>query len=136
MKKHFIELKSGAIIPVRDENVDLVNKHIEERKPIITKNNGTIMPFDIVDFSEREDVIEDASRAFGTPVYREVDGVMAVVAKPVKKFVTHREYASKYLAYQKIDNDDGGVWVAWRQPVHQITDEMVACTPEEAKKLR
>lgn len=134
-------LKDGTTVLIPPQGVVKVNKHLQERTPIVTRSQ-TIMANDVQTFRVTNKAVnpvpllESAAQAFSSAEYNE-DG--SIVSRWVKKNVTHREYSSNYSklpGYHRVGDDASQVWVAMLLPVHMIEPQNIwYCSDEEVERL-
>jgi hypothetical protein len=136
-----LTLKDGRTLPIPPVGVAVVQRKINEKAPIHTRNE--MIPFSEVKGFEKTSrrftdvkLLEDTARAFKEPV---VTDEGAVKARWVKKHVSQSEYDKYYaksIMYKYLTNVEGMVAVALLLPVHMIDPSIhEPCTPEEEKRL-
>lgn len=120
----------GEVIKVKPENVEFVQAKLDTSEGFIKTPNRSIAVKDIKDFVESDEIftdhklLEGASKAFNDPVINDSDDV---VCRWVKKSVPKRQYTRYYMhfpAYRRLREDDSYVTIAWKQPVHQINNQL------------
>lgn len=127
-------------ILIPPDAVDTVKKRWDAGQPIHT-TSGSVPHHQILDFRisttryTTQPLLEEVSQAFNEPMVE--DGNVAY--KWVKKLVPGRMYQKHYSAipaYRKLSEQSGMVWIAFKQPVHQIDSMQVdVCTEVEVSHL-
>lgn len=149
MNYWLLKLKGIEIdeIRVKPENVEMVKSSWESGRIIHTPTRS-IPASQIKDFVETDipyidetkqieagKLMEDAAKAFNEPMMNS-DG--SVIVKWVKKSVPSRMWQKYYAAisgYRLLSDDGSYTIVAFRQPVHQINDELQECTEDDINKV-
>ncbi len=139
-----LELKDGSKIDIPPNYVEEVNKRFIAKEVIPLRNRS--IPFSEVKGFERTSrkffeksadtrLLEETAQAFREPMLT-ADGIQA---RWVKKEVTSdrwERYYSDIPGYKKVESRDGMVWIAWRQPIHQIDpNQTPECTASEVETL-
>jgi hypothetical protein len=133
-----LELWSGDKIPVNPQNAEKI-QDIITKGGFIKTPNMTINVKDIKSFNKTErpyidqKLIGDAARAFNDPVLTE-DG--SVKSKWVSKNVTSLSWEKFYSrgSYRLLENNGQAVAVAFKLPIHLITDRVTELTDQEIER--
>lgn len=134
-------LKDGTRYEIPPEKVEVVNKRMGNRDPIML-SSATIPYADIDKFRQtskpygQQPLLEAVAQVFNDPVYGE-DG--EVRSRWVKKTVTQRDYNKHYgsvPAYRRLEDRSNMIVVAFTLPIHEIDMQKVDyCTDEEVQRL-
>lgn len=129
----------GTITDVPSDAVKTVQRRLENGQPIHTKD-ATIPANQVKNFrkTERQEgtkLIDAASQAFNEPVLNGEAIVYRWVKKTVPRDRWDKHY-SKIPAYKLLDDDSSNLWVAYKQPIHQIDAVKNAyCNEDDIRKL-
>lgn len=130
----------GTRLEIPPEAVDTIKRRMANGDPINTRS--MVIPVNQIKHFRQTDkpfgtqnLLEDASRAFGEPMLNK-DG--SIVARWVKKTVTQNKWEKFYApsGYRKLAEDGGMIVIAFRLPVHEIDVNMTPyCSDEEVQQL-
>lgn len=130
----------GTRIDVPPSLVDTIKRRMASGEPINTKTMS-IPANQIKTFRRSEkrfgeqNLIESASRAFKEPMITQDN---TIVSKWVKKEVTNARYDSYYSkqpSYKRLASEAEMTTIAFRLPIHTITEEVDECNEDEVLKL-
>ena len=138
MRKWQLELRDKTIIEIPPHLVASVRKRMTAKEPLNLKSR--VVPFSQIEkFYETEEedtrLLAEASQAFDEPVITE-DGAMTYMW--VKKTVPSERWNTHYLkipAYRLLEQLGGSTVMAFRLPMHQLTNNVTPCTEYEVEKL-
>lgn len=130
----------GTRLEVPPDLVDTIKRRMASGEPINTKTMS-IPANQIKTFRRSEKrfggqkILESVAQAFKEPMINEDQSVSS---KWVKKYVTNSKYDSYYSkqpSYRRLGSESEMTTIAFKLPVHLITEEVEECNNDEVLKL-
>lgn len=142
MSEYYWELIQfdGTRIDIPPEHVETIKRRMASGEPINTKTMS-IPANQIKTFRRSEKrygeqkILEAVAQAFKEPM---INKDQSVSSKWVKKEITNAKYDSYYAkqpSYRKLSSESEMTTIAFKLPVHLITDEVEECNNDEVLKL-
>lgn len=134
-----LKLRSGDEIKVKPSSVQHIKQYMTDGGIIHTASKS-IPVNQIIDFSESDQpfrdqkLLEGAAQAFNEPLFNGDSITIAWVKKQVPNRKWH-SYYSNQPSYKLLNDDGTHTTIAFRLPVHLMTENVSECDDYDLKRL-